>query len=146
MTRKMTETIKTKEISQSNMEKAQRIFETIPFVQLIGMELVGLEDGEATVKLKMCDALRQPHGLLHGGATASVIDTAMAFAVVTKLTESEKASTIDLTVHYLRPVTDGEIVCTAKVMRAGKRILTVSAEVSNGEKLIATALSTYTKV
>jgi len=143
----MSENNKAIEISKTQFEKAQRVFKTVPFLQLIGMELVDLKDGEATVKLEMRDALRQPHGLLHGGVTASVIDTAMAFAVVTKLTESEKASTIDLTVHYLRPVVDGEIVCTAKIVRAGKRVFTVSADVSNEKgKLIATALSTYTKV
>ena len=147
MTRKMSEISKTKEINQSDIEKAQKVFKTIPFVQLVGMELVDLKAGEATVKLKMRDELRQPHGLLHGGATASVIDTAMAFAVATRLAEGEKASTVDLTVHFLHPVTAGGIVCTAKVVRAGKRILTVSAEVFNDEgKLIATALSTYTKV
>jgi uncharacterized protein (TIGR00369 family) len=62
-----------------------------------------------------------------------VIDTAMAFAVVTKLAENEKASTVDLTVHYLRPVHEGAIICTAKVVKAGKRLLTVSAEVVNDE-------------
>jgi len=145
--RKMSENNKTIEISKAQFEKAQSVFKTVPFLQLIGMELVDLKDGEATIKLEMRDALRQPHGLLHGGATASVIDTAMAFAVVTRLRESEKASTVDLTVHYLRPVVDGEIVCTAKVVRAGKRVFTVSADVSNEKgKLIATALSTYTKV
>ncbi len=143
----MSENNKTIEINKTHFEKAQKVFKTVPFLQLIGMELVDLKDGEATVKLEMRDALRQPHGLLHGGATASVIDTAMAFAVVTRLTESEKASTVDLTVHYLRPVVDGEIVCTAKVVRSGKRVFTVSADVSNEKgKLIATALSTYTKV
>lgn len=137
----------TKEITEAHREKAHAVFKTVPFLRLIGMELIDLKDGEATVKLKMRDELRQPHGLLHGGATASVIDTAMAFAVVTLLGENERASTVDLTIHYLRPVTMGEIVCTAKVVRGGKRILTVSSEVINEEgKLIATALSTYAKL
>ncbi|MGI9056651.1 MAG: PaaI family thioesterase, partial [Pyrinomonadaceae bacterium] len=85
--------------------------------------------------------------LLHGGVTATLIDTAMAFAVITVLTREEKASTVDLNVHYLRPHLDGKIFCTAKIVKAGKRLLTVSAEVTNEQgKLIATALSTYTKV
>jgi acyl-CoA thioesterase len=130
----MSETTKTREISQSDLEKAKRAFKTIPFVQLVGMELVDLNDGEATVKLEMRDELRQPHGILHGGATASVIDTAMAFAVVTRLSQDEKASTVDLTVHYLRPVVEGEIVCTAKVVRGGRRLLTVSVDVFNQDK------------
>ncbi len=143
----MTEATKTNKINDAQKQIAHDVFAKVPFLKLIGMELVDLKTGEAIVRLKMRDELRQPHGLLHGGATASVIDTAMAFAVVTCLAENEKASTVDLTVHYLRPVTEGAIVCTAKIVKAGKRLLTVSAEVVNDEeKLIATALSTYTKV
>jgi uncharacterized protein (TIGR00369 family) len=79
--------------------------------------------------------------------TATLIDTAMAFAVRTRLDNSEATATIDLTIHYLRPHTEGMITCTAKTVRAGKRIFTVSAEVHNAEgKLIATGLSTYTRV
>jgi len=63
------------------------------------------------------------------------------------LNETEPTASIDLTIHYLRPHTAGPAVCTARVVRPGKRIFTVSAEVANSEgKLIATALSTYTKV
>jgi len=136
-----------REIDESLKQLAQDVFKTIPFVGLVGMELAGIKSGEAIVKLKMRRELRQPHGLLHGGATASLIDTATAFAVVSVLDESEKASTVDLTVHYLRPVSEGEIVCTAKIVRGGRRLLTVSAEVVNDEgNLVATALSTYTKI
>lgn len=139
--------VKNKETDKSQKDLAQKGFAKIPFINLIGMEFVDIKSGEAVIKLRMRDELRQPHGILHGGATASVIDTAMAFAVITCLADGEKASTVDLTVHYLRPVSEGEIVCTAKIVRAGKRVLTISAEVVNGEgKMIATALSTYTKV
>jgi uncharacterized protein (TIGR00369 family) len=140
----------TQQISSINAElfrKANSAFKKVPFVKLLGMELSDLKDSEAVVKLKVRDDLRQPHGLLHGGATASLIDTAMAFAVVTKLSEDEKASTVDLNVYYLRPVIDGEIFCKAKVVKNGKRLMTISAEVfDESEKLVATALSTYAKV
>jgi len=138
--------MKDKEFDERLKAMGRDGFEKVPFVRLLGMEMVDLSYGEAVLKLKMRDDLRQPHGVLHGGATASIIDTAMAFAVITCLDADEKATTVDLTVHYLRPVSTGEIVCTAKVVRAGKRILTVSAECVNAEgKITATALSTYTK-
>jgi uncharacterized protein (TIGR00369 family) len=71
----------------------------------------------------------------------------MAFASITCLAEGEQSTTIDLTVHYLRPVREGEIFCTARVVRNGKRIMTVSAEVVDETgKLVATSLSTYTKI
>jgi acyl-CoA thioesterase len=143
--KKMSENIR--EITEAQKKQASDVLKTAPFPKLVGLELVDLKYGEATLKLKMRDELRQPYGLLHGGATASLIDTATAFAVITSQSEGEQSTTVDLTIHYLRPHTEGEIVCTAKLVRAGRRITTVSAEVANEEgKLIATALSTYMKV
>ncbi len=134
-------------LSPEQKELARKLFKTVPYIKLIGMELVDIKPGEAMLQLKMRRELRQPHGLLHGGATASLIDTATAFALVSLLNEDDKTATVDLNVHYLRPVFEGKIVCTAKVVKAGKRLSTISAEVVNDEnKIVATALSTYTKV
>ncbi len=51
------------------------------------MKLTDLGGGEAVFNLEMREERHQPHGLSHGGATASLIDTAIAFAVVTCLAE-----------------------------------------------------------
>jgi uncharacterized domain 1 len=134
-------------IEKSLEEKARQALEAVSFAKLLGIELAELRDGEVVMRMKMRDELRQPHGVLHGGATASLIDTAMAFAVITKLAADEKATTVDLTVHFLRPVVDEDVTCKAKIVRAGKRLLTVSADVfSDNGKQIATAISTYSKV
>ena len=136
-----------KTITEELKQAAAEMIKKAPYPSLLGFELVDLKFGEAVLKLKMRDELRQPYGLLHGGATASLIDTAMAFACITCLAEGEQSTTIDLTVHYLRPHTDGEVFCTAKVVRNGKRIISVSAEVANEQgKLIATSLSSYMKI
>lgn len=136
-----------KTATEEKKREAAEMIKKIPYPSLLGFELIDLKFGEAVLKLAMRDALRQPYGLLHGGATASLIDTAMAFACISCLEEGEQSTTIDLTVHYLRPHTDGEVFCTAKVVRNGKRIMTVSAEVVNEHgKLIATSLSSYMKV
>ena len=134
-------------LSEEKKRRAAEVLHSNPFSRLIGMRMVEMRPGEAVIEIEMRDELRQPHGLLHDGVTATLIDTAMAFAVITKLDENEKASTVDLTVHYLRPHTDGKVSCTAKVVRAGKRIITLTADVHNESgKAIATAVSTYTKV
>ena len=127
-------------------ERAQSVISELPFAKLMGMKLVEMKPDEATIELAMRDDLRQPSGILHGGVTATLIDTAMAFAVRTRVAPETATATIDLTVHYLRPHIEGPIVCTAKVVRAGRRIFSVSADVFSQEngKLIATGLSTYT--
>jgi len=135
------------EVTAEQKERAARVLRELPFSQLIGMRLVDLRADEAVIAIDMRDDLRQPSGVLHGGVTATLIDTAMAFAVRTRLEPDAATATIDLTVHYLRPLLEGSAVCTAKIVRAGKRIFTVEADVQNSEgKLIATGLSTYTKV
>lgn len=128
-------------------EFARKVFESNRYVNLLGLKLIDIDYGKATLSLAMRDELRQVHGLMHGGAIASLIDTATGFTVASILDKDEKAATIDLTLHYLRPVTEGTLTCTAELVRDGKRFITLSAEAKNEQgKLVATALSTYTKV
>lgn len=128
-------------------EIARKIFEEIPYVRHLGMRLSELEKGFAVVEMDFAAHLQQNRGLLHGGATASLIDTATAFAVASMLGEGESASTVEMTVHYLRPVTFGKISAEAKILRAGKRLFTVNADVSDSDgRIVATSLATYSKL
>lgn len=140
-------TDKKHEITDEHRAMAAHALHNLPFAQLMGMRLVDLQTDMAVIKIDMRDDLRHPGGILHGGVTATLIDTAMAFAVRTRVGPTEPTATIDLTVHYLRPHISGTFTCTAKVVRAGKRIFTVSADVHNDEGAqIATAISTYTRI
>ena len=50
-------------------------------------------------------------------------------------------------VNYLRPLREGTATATARVLRAGRRLITVSADVfDDGGNLAATALSTYLRL
>jgi uncharacterized protein (TIGR00369 family) len=63
------------------------------------------------------------------------------------LGENEHSVTVDLTIHYLRPVSEGLARASARVVRSGKRVITVAAELfDSNEKLAATAISTYLRV
>lgn len=135
------------EITEERKQMAADRLHSLAFAKLLGMRLVDIRPNEAVIKMELRDDLRQPSGVLHGGVTATLIDTAMALAVRTHLGDHEFTTTIDLTVHYLRPHTEGTVICTARCVRAGKRIFTVSADVENEKgKLIATGLSTYTRL
>ena len=134
-------------ITEEQRTYAANMLHNLPFAKMICMRLVALELDAATLEIEMRDELRHPGGILHGGVTATLIDTAMAYAVRTRVGPTEPTATIDLTVHYLRPHIDGKFSCTAKVVRAGRRIFTVSADVHNDAgDLIATAISTYTRI
>jgi uncharacterized protein (TIGR00369 family) len=119
----------------------------IPFAKLLGIEAELLEPGHAVLSIKIREDLKRNGGIAHGGVAAALIDSAMAFAIVPLLSENERTTTVDLTIHYLRPLTEGTVRASARVVRAGRRIITVSAELFDSqEKLAATALSTYLRL
>jgi uncharacterized protein (TIGR00369 family) len=129
------------------IERIARAMETVPYAQLLGIQLENLAPGEATLVLAVGPDLLQNHGVVHGGATASLIDSATAFAILTLLEPEERVTTVDLTICYLRSAREGQMKATARVLRQGRRLLTVSAEVTDtGGTLLATALSTYIKL
>jgi acyl-CoA thioesterase len=113
----------------------------------LGLELEEVAKGTATLAVDVRKELMQNQGVVHGGAIASLIDTATAFAIISLLDPKEKVSTVDLAISYLRPAAGGRLKAVATVVRAGRRLFVVSAEVFDKQgKLITTALSTYIKV
>src|SRR5207247_10228827 len=101
---------------------------------------------EVSIQLSLRDELKQNPGVVHGGAIASLIDTAAAFAVLTKIDLNERVTTTDLTIHYLRPITAGHLTATARIVRAGRRLFVLSVEVTNAGVLVATAVTSYLKL
>jgi uncharacterized protein (TIGR00369 family) len=119
----------------------------VPFAKLLGIEIESVEPGHAVLSMEIRDELKRNGGIAHGGAIATLIDSAMAFAIMPMLAEDERSITVDLTIHYLRPVSEGSARASARVVRAGKRVITVSAELFDfQEKLAATAISTYLRL
>ncbi len=119
----------------------------VPFAKLLGIKVESVEPGQAVLSMKIREDLKRNGGIAHGGAVATLIDSAMAFAIIPSLAENEHSITVDLTIHYLRPLSEGTARASARVVRAGKRVITVSAELfDHQEKLAATAISTYLRL
>ena len=134
-------------LTAAQLQRIRKAIDSVPFAKLLGIELDDISNGTATLGLNIREQLTQNHGVVHGGAIASLIDTATAFAIIPLLAPQERVTTVDLTISYLRPLTEGRIRATAKVVRAGRRLFVVSAEVFDKDgKLATTALSTYIKL
>ena len=134
-------------ITAARLRQIRKAIDTVPFARLLGIELDDISSGTATLGLDVRKQLTQNHGIVHGGAIASLIDTATAFAIISLLAPREKVTTVDLSISYLRPLSEGRVKAIAKVLRAGRRLFVVSAEVFDKDgKLATTALSTYMKL
>jgi uncharacterized protein (TIGR00369 family) len=137
----------TQKLTEAQRKRIEEALSTVPFAKMLGIKLDSVEPGDATLSLKIRDDFKQNAGVVHGGVIASLIDSATAFAIVPLLNPEERTTTVDLTISYLRPLVAGIMVARAKVLRAGQRLIVVSAELfDDGGNLAATALSTYIRL
>jgi acyl-CoA thioesterase len=113
------------------------------FSELIGCRLQRLEEGVAEVALTLEPHLRNRAGKLHGGAIFSLVDITMGLACSSAHGFDQQSATIECKINYIRAVSDGEVMCTARVIHPGRRTLVVEADVMQGDKLVAKAQGTF---
>ena len=128
----------------------REFFKTFSFFKLMGFELVEVEPGRARLAMSWRADLCQPAGIMHGGAIASLVDTAIAHSILLTPAYMEahkqggRIVSLDLRIKYLRPVSAGKIFCNARVTRLGRQIIHAVADVTDGEgKEIASGDSIY---
>ena len=101
------------------------------------------DDGSAVVEAVL-DAGAQHlnrHGTVHGGALATLVDSAMGAAVADA--GSEAPVTIEMKVTYLEPAQPGLLTARATVRKRGRRVTIVEAEVEQGDDLVVHAIATF---
>ena len=111
------------------------------FREHVALQVEPVDEGTSQVHLEAAEEHLNPHGTVHGGVLATMIDVAMGTAVAT--TGGESPVTVSLTVTYLEPGQPGRLTATARVRKRGKRLIVVEAEVVQGDDVVADALATF---
>jgi acyl-CoA thioesterase len=125
------------------MKQIELPFPPPPFWELLGIEVVEMEEGYAKLVMPFHEKLTQPFGIVHGGAIFSLADSAAAIAIVRTVEPGRRFVTVEMKINYLAPVNEGVMEAKAKVLRKGKRIIPIDIDVINNGALIAKAISTY---
>ena len=135
------------DLDPRKIERARKAFSSVAYAKFLGLQLGEIGDGTVSIHLDVRDEFLQNQGVVHGGVVASLIDTASAFAVLTKIELDERVTTTDLTIHYLRPIKSGRMTATARIVRGGRRLFVLSVDVTNdSDALVSTAVTTYIKL
>lgn len=103
------------------------------------------EPGRTRWRMVADERFTNPAGVVQGGFVGAFCDSAMGAAAVTH-TRGRKVfcANVEMKVSFLGAVQPGaELVCTAEVVGGGKRVAFAEARVTDGERLVATASSTY---
>ena len=103
--------------------------------------LVELQVHAGTVVVDADARHLNPHGTVHGGVLATMIDVAMGSAVA-EGTDGTPV-TVSLTVTYLEPGRPGRLTASAKVRKRGKRLIVVEGQVEQDGDVVADALATF---
>ncbi len=109
-----------------------------------------MQPGRSVLTIRHRTNLAQPIGILHGGVTATLVDTGIAYAVLASseirpLVEAGgTVVAIDLRIKYFRPVAAGMLTCVSTVTRMGRRIIHGESIVTNEQdKEVARGDSIY---
>ena len=115
------------------------------FNTLLGLVLEEVRIDYSRLRLPSRPELNQPAGVMHGGAIASLIDTAVVPAIGAYYDEMPRMVTISLNVNYLGAIIEEDAECEGWVERRGKSIVFCSAEVRGvtSGKVAATASLVY---
>jgi uncharacterized protein (TIGR00369 family) len=113
------------------------------FMQLLGAEISHLARGACTIAVDRRAELLQQHGFFHGGVTAFLVDNATTIAAATS--RGQGALTAEYKLNLLSPATGERLICRARVIKPGRQVAVVAANVfcvTDGvEKHTATALA-----
>src|SRR3954464_11698995 len=118
--------------------------DTAGFGALVGITVTEQEGGLARAVLDAGDEHLNAHGTVHGGAIATLCDSAMGMAVAGA--GADAPVTVDMRVTYLRPGQPGEVVADALVRKRGKRVIVVEAEVTQDGETVALPSPPFTDV
>jgi uncharacterized protein (TIGR00369 family) len=132
--------------SHSGADIFRQFLSTSPYVGHLGIQLTTLQPGMATLTLPFADELVTIGTIVHGGAIASLIDTAAAAAAWSnaELPAKVRGTTVNLTVTYLAPADKEDLQATARVLRRGRSLVYLDVDVTGASgQAIAKGLVTY---
>jgi uncharacterized protein (TIGR00369 family) len=116
-----------------------------PIGDTLGFGLVDAGDGWAAFEGVPGPEHYNPMGIVHGGYAATLLDSACGIAVVTKLTDDQAMTTLELKTSYLKAMTGatGKVRAEGRVISIGRRVAYTEASLTDeAGRLLATATST----
>ena len=104
-----------------------------PFGTLLNINVVAVGDGTSVLTATLSYQFYNPMFRVHGGYLATLMDSSLGSAVLTKLPQGAGAGTVNLNVNYVRKVDmeSGLLTARAKVQHSGRSMLTASSEITD---------------
>jgi uncharacterized protein (TIGR00369 family) len=99
------------------------------FPNVVGLQLEEVRIDYARMRLPFRPELRQPAGVVHGGAIATLIDTTVVPALASAFDEVPLMLTIDLQIRFLNAARETDLIGEGWVTRRGRSVSFCQAEI-----------------
>jgi uncharacterized protein (TIGR00369 family) len=111
------------------------------WVQDLDLSVESVSADAAVLRMKFSNKLCRDNGVICGQALMSLADTAMVFAVSGAVGSYIPMTTVDQSIHFLRPAAKADVLAEARVVRAGKTMAfgSVTLKVDGDERPVAMA-------
>lgn len=113
------------------------------FPGLLGLRVVDVRRGYARLEVDNRRSLQNPAGVMHGGASFGLADTAVAAALVTIYGPGKALLTVEMKINYLEAIPPGLVAAEAYVLRSSRSSAYAEVDVWAAGRLAARATTTY---
>ena len=110
-------------------EEVRKSFAAQSIMQLIGAELAVIEPGVVEIALPYRRDLTQQDGYLHAGIITTIADSAAGYAAFSLMPAGARVLSVEFKVNLLRPASGDNFLARAEVIKAGKTLTVVRADV-----------------
>ena len=111
----------------------------------LGYDVADAESGRVAITLDPTGAHLNPWGTVHGGLTATLLDSCMGLAIQSMLEKGTGSTTLEFKISLVRAVTlqTGRIRAEGKVLNCGRRDGTAEGRATDAkDRLLAHATTT----
>lgn len=104
-----------------------------PIASLMNFSGLDAENGRVVFTVVPEEYHFNPVGIVHGGLSATLLDSAMTCSILSTLPQGVGATTLELHINYVRPIglDSGKLFCTGEVIHAGRTVATAQGRVTD---------------
>jgi len=116
----------------------------VSFTRQFGFQLHSFDDGECTMVVPFQKDFERPGGVVSGQVYMAAADVAMWLAIMTRLGKSDGSVTAEMKTNFLSSAREEDILCRAKILKLGRRLIYGVAECTTiGGKMLTHHTVTY---
>ena len=117
--------------AEETFARVQASFDRQGMMLHLGARLVRAEPGLCEVALPYSDKVTQQQGGFHGGAMGALADIAGGYAGLTMAPEGMEVTSVEFKINFMAAFSGGELRATGHVVKAGRRLIVTTAEVTH---------------